>query len=94
MTKYLQLLIRSGCGYNFHTSAEREVVRQIKEQVTYVAYDPKKEEEDFTEAGNLVKVLPHSFFVFFSPNTPYFSSLHFSTVIFPTKESSWEGNEF
>lgn len=55
VTKYLQLLIRSGCGYNFHTSAEREVVRQIKEQVTYVAYDPKKEEEDFTEAGNLVK---------------------------------------
>ena len=71
MTKYLQLLIRSGCGYNFHTSAEREVVRQIKEQVTYVAYDPKKEEEDFTEAGNLVKVCLTLFCVFF-PKYPLF----------------------
>jgi len=46
VTDYLQLLLRrSGCGYNFHTSAEKEVVRQIKEQVCYVAGDPDKEEE-------------------------------------------------
>jgi len=54
VTKYLQLLLRSGCGYNFHTSAEMEVVRQIKEEVSYVAYDPKKQEEEFSEAGSLV----------------------------------------
>lgn len=52
----MQLLLRSGCGYNFHTSSELEIVRQIKEQVSYVAYDPKKQEEEFSEMGNLVSV--------------------------------------
>ena len=52
----MQLLLRSGCGYNFHTSSELEVVRQIKEQVSYVAYDPKKQEEEFSESGSLVSV--------------------------------------
>ena len=33
-----------------------EVVRQIKEEVSYVAYDPKKQEEEFSEAGSLVSV--------------------------------------
>jgi len=50
----MQLLLRSGCGFNFHTSAELEIVRQIKEQVSYVAYDPKKQEEEFSESGKLV----------------------------------------
>ena len=52
----MQLLLRSGCGFNFHTSAELEIVRQIKEQVSYVAYDPKKQEEEFSESGKLVSV--------------------------------------
>ncbi|MCJ1225932.1 Actin-like protein [Toensbergia leucococca] len=43
VTEYLQLLLRKG-GYVFHTSAEKEVVRMIKEKVGYVALDPKKEE--------------------------------------------------
>jgi len=44
VTHNLQTLLRHA-GYNFHTSAEREIVRQIKETVCYVAFDPKKEEE-------------------------------------------------
>jgi len=44
VTRHLQLLLRR-CGYNFHTTSEREIVRQIKENVCYVAYDPVKEEE-------------------------------------------------
>lgn len=49
----MQLLLRSGCGFNFHTSSELEIVRQIKEDVCSVAYDPKKEEEEYTEALNV-----------------------------------------
>ena len=48
--------MRSGCGYNFHTSSELEIVRQIKEECSYVAYDPKKQEEEFSESGSLVSV--------------------------------------
>lgn len=40
VTHNLQTLLRHA-GYNFHTSAEREIVRQIKETVCYVAFDPK-----------------------------------------------------
>lgn len=44
MTEYLQLLLRRA-GYNLHTSAEKEVVRAVKESACYVAFDPAKEEE-------------------------------------------------
>jgi centractin len=44
VTEHLQTLLRRA-GYDFHTSAEREVVRAIKEAVCYVAFDPAKEEE-------------------------------------------------
>lgn len=44
ITDHLQLLLRKG-GYNFSTSAEREIVRTIKESACYVAFDPAKEEE-------------------------------------------------
>jgi len=44
VTQNLQVLLRHA-GYNFHTSAEHEIVRQIKETVCYVTLDPKKEEE-------------------------------------------------
>ena len=37
-------MLRRG-GYDFHTSAEKEVVRTIKEQCCYVALDARKEEE-------------------------------------------------
>jgi centractin len=44
VTEYLQILLRKA-GYNFHTTAEKEIVRQIKEKTCYVAFDPQKEEE-------------------------------------------------
>eukprot|EP01063_Lacrimia_lanifica_P035265 TRINITY_DN6688_c0_g3_i1.p1 TRINITY_DN6688_c0_g3~~TRINITY_DN6688_c0_g3_i1.p1 ORF type:complete len:376 (+),score=158.80 TRINITY_DN6688_c0_g3_i1:174-1301(+) len=44
VTSYLQLQLRQR-GYNLTTSAEFEIVRQIKEQLCYVAKMPQKEEE-------------------------------------------------
>lgn len=44
ITKYLQLLLRKS-GYVFHTTAEAEVVREIKEETCYVAFNPSKEEK-------------------------------------------------
>lgn len=49
VTEYLQTLLRKS-GYIFHTSAEKEVVRLIKESVTYVAHDPRKEEKEWAAA--------------------------------------------
>jgi centractin len=46
VTEYLQTLLRKS-GYIFHTSAEKEVVRLIKESVSYVAHDPRKEEKEW-----------------------------------------------
>lgn len=50
VTEYMQLLLRKS-GYVFHTSAEKEVVRLIKEKVSYVAADPKKEEKEWISAS-------------------------------------------
>ncbi|KAJ0400780.1 hypothetical protein P43SY_004875 [Pythium insidiosum] len=44
VTAHLQLLLRRA-GYNFQTSAEREIVREIKEKLCYVAFNPTKEEQ-------------------------------------------------
>lgn len=49
VTENLQLLLRKS-GHVFHTSAEKEVVRMIKEKVSYVALDPKKEEKEWANA--------------------------------------------
>lgn len=46
VTEYMQLLFRKS-GYVFQTSAEKEVVRTIKEKTAYVALDPKKEEKEW-----------------------------------------------
>ena len=50
VTEHLQLLLRKS-GYVFHTSAEKEVVRMIKEKTGYVALDPKKEEKEWIIGG-------------------------------------------
>lgn len=49
VTEYMQTLLRKA-GYVFHTSAEKEIVRMIKEKVSYVALDPKKEEKEWASA--------------------------------------------
>ena len=63
MTDHLQLLLRKS-GHNLYTSAEREVVRTIKEKCCYVAANPQKEEKEAntkTESfhlpdGNIIQV--------------------------------------
>lgn len=45
MTDHLQLLLRKS-GHHLHTTAEREVVRTIKEKCCFVALNPSKEEKD------------------------------------------------
>ncbi|ORX43614.1 Actin/actin-like protein [Piromyces finnis] len=44
VTDHLQLLLRKSGSY-FHTSAEKEVVRTIKEKTCYISQNPAKEEE-------------------------------------------------
>jgi centractin len=70
VTDYLQLLLRKS-GHHLHTSAEREVVRTIKEKCCFVALSTTKEEkesigraEEFVlPDGNIVQVcyFPASF---------------------------------
>nr|POF01285.1 actin-like protein [Quercus suber] len=50
VTEYLQTLLRKG-GSVFHTSAEKEIVKQIKEKTSYVALDPKREEREWAKAA-------------------------------------------
>jgi len=63
VTEYLQLLLRKS-GYKFTTTAEKEVVRIIKEKTCYIAVNPIKEEKDMNGKyddfvlpdGNVVKL--------------------------------------
>jgi centractin len=63
VTEHLQMLLRKA-GYVFHTSAEKEIVRSIKESCSYVALDPVKEEKEWiggrerTESKSVVYTLP------------------------------------
>ena len=50
----LQRLLRRS-GYTFHTTAEKEVVRAIKEEVCYVAFNPQREEQVEAEHHTEVK---------------------------------------
>ena len=45
VTDHLQLLLRKS-GHHLHTTAEREVVRTIKERCCYIALNPAKEEKE------------------------------------------------
>jgi actin-related protein len=45
VTDHLQLLLRKS-GHHLHTTAEREVVRTIKEKCCYIALNPVKEEKE------------------------------------------------
>jgi centractin len=47
VTEYLQTQLRKA-GYIFHTSAEKEIVREIKEKRSYIALDPNKEEKEWS----------------------------------------------
>ena len=48
ITRYLQLLLRRA-GHTFHTSAETELVKTIKEDCCYVALNPAEEEKMFRQ---------------------------------------------
>ncbi|EAQ85838.1 hypothetical protein CHGG_07091 [Chaetomium globosum CBS 148.51] len=57
VTEHMQTLLRKS-GYVFHTSAEKEIVRMIKETTSYVARDPRKEEKEWAtgkpDAGKII----------------------------------------
>jgi actin-related protein len=50
VTEHLQQLLRKN-GRVFHTSAEKETVKAIKETTGYVALDPAKEEKEWSGAA-------------------------------------------
>lgn len=50
VTEHLQQLLRKS-GRVFHTSAEKETVKHIKETCGYVASDPAKEEKEWSGAA-------------------------------------------
>lgn len=49
VTRHLQLLLRKA-GHNFHTSAELEVVKAIKEKMCYVAFNVDKSSSEAADA--------------------------------------------
>lgn len=50
VTEHMQTLLRKA-GYVFSTSAEKEVVRQIKEKVSFLAVHPRDEERAWAGEG-------------------------------------------
>ena len=50
VTEQLQTLLRKS-GYILHTSAEKEVVRMIKEKCCYLAVEPRREEKEWAGIG-------------------------------------------
>ena len=55
VTDHLQLLLRRS-GYNFTTTAERDIVREIKEKLCYVALNPTKEEQVDAETSAAIGI--------------------------------------
>ncbi|XP_069073027.1 actin-1-like [Pleurodeles waltl] len=52
VTMYLSRLLMES-GFSFQSSSDREIVRDIKESLCYIALDPKKEPKDLLRAYNL-----------------------------------------
>ncbi|KAI7394231.1 Actin-like, partial [Hortaea werneckii] len=50
VTEHLQTLLRKQ-GSVFHTSAEKEIVKNIKEKTSFIALDPKKEEKEWMSSA-------------------------------------------
>lgn len=48
ITENMQIQLRKA-GHVFHTSAEKEIVRSMKEKTSYVALDPRKEEKEIEQ---------------------------------------------
>ncbi|ODQ54918.1 actin-2 [Saitoella complicata NRRL Y-17804] len=49
VTEYLQLLMRKG-GYRMETSAEKEIVRGVKEKMCFLSVEPRREEKEWVAA--------------------------------------------
>lgn len=71
VTEYLQLLLQKG-GHNLHTSAELEIVKDIKEKICYVSFNIEKAEADAWDDlepdvpyplpdGNMIKIRSEKF---------------------------------
>jgi len=58
VTENLQTLLRKS-GFIFHTSAEKEVVRLVKESVCYITTDIKREEKEW-QTNRLDKVAEYT----------------------------------
>lgn len=51
VTEYLAMLLRKNNGINLYTSAEREIVKEIKEKVCYVAYNIDNFEKEYSNSA-------------------------------------------
>jgi len=58
VTEYLQMLLQRNSGYNFYSSAEMEIVKNIKEKECYVVPDIVKAENEYKKGSEQPYLLP------------------------------------